>query len=294
MRGTSAKAPTRIDLAGGWTDVPIFAEKYGGEVVNFAIKIHAEANVSTNEDGMLIANYRSNSRLGSGLGTTGAVNVALLAAIDGGKSSPLDIAEQAYQFEMQLGNIGGRQDQWVAALGGFNHLLFIGDRVEQLPLEPLTSSINWLTKHLILVDSGIQHVSGEMHKGVWERFKQGDTAVEEGLLLLRTAAKKMAEGLNRDRRDAVVESLKQVCAGVDLIDENIHAPFKPVIEPLIESKHVMAWKAVGAGGGGCAAILVRPSAQDVVRMACEEAGWKVIEWEFDYEGLVIQNDETME
>ncbi|MDP6856700.1 MAG: hypothetical protein QGH13_04115 [Candidatus Thalassarchaeaceae archaeon] len=294
MRGTSAKAPTRIDLAGGWTDVPIFAEKYGGEVVNFAIKIHAEANVSTNEDGMLIANYRSNSRLGSGLGTTGAVNVALLAAIDGGKSSPLDIAEQAYQFEMQLGNIGGRQDQWAAALGGFNHLLFIGDRVEQLPLEPLTSSINWLTKHLILVDSGIEHVSGEMHKGVWERFKQGDTAVEEGLLLLRTAAKKMAEGLNRDRRDAVVESLKQVCAGVDLIDGNIHAPFKPVIEPLIESKHVMAWKAVGAGGGGCAAILVRPSAQDVVKMACEEAGWTVIEWEFDHEGLVIQNDETME
>jgi len=294
MRSTSAKAPTRIDLAGGWTDVPIFAKKYGGEVVNFAIKIHAEANVSTNEDGMLIANYRSNSRLGSGLGTTGAVNVALLAAIDGGKSAPLDIAEQAYQFEMQLGNIGGRQDQWVAALGGFNHLLFIGDRVEQLPLEPLTSSINWLTKHLILVDSGIQHVSGEMHKGVWERFKQGDTAVEEGLLLLRTAAKKMAEGLNRDRRDAVVESLKQVCAGVDLIDGNIHAPFKPVIEPLIESKHVMAWKAVGAGGGGCAAILVRPSAQDVVKMACEEAGWTVIEWEFDHEGLVIQNDETME
>jgi len=294
MRSTSAKAPTRIDLAGGWTDVPIFAEKYGGEVVNFAIKIHAEANVSTNEDGMLIANYRSNSRLGSGLGTTGAVNVALLAAIDGGKSAPLDIAEQAYKFEMQLGNIGGRQDQWAAALGGFNHLLFIGERVEQLPLEPLTSSTNWLSKHLILVDSGIQHVSGDMHKSVWERFKQGDTAVEEGLLLLRTAAKKMAEGLNRDRRDAVVESLKQVCNGVDLIDENIHAPFKPVIEPLIEAKHVMAWKAVGAGGGGCAAILVRPSAQDVVKMTCEEAGWTVIEWEFDNDGLVVQNNESME
>ena len=39
MRSSSAKTPTRIDLAGGWTDVPIFAEKYGGEVVNFAIKI---------------------------------------------------------------------------------------------------------------------------------------------------------------------------------------------------------------------------------------------------------------
>ena len=290
MRTTKTTAPTRIDLAGGWTDVPIFAEKYGGEVVNFAINIYAQADVGTNENGMLNVTYQSNSRLGAGLGTTGAVNVALLAAIDGGKSDPLIIAENAYQFEMQLGNIGGRQDQWVAALGGFNHLLFIGDRVERLPLEPLLSSKNWLSKHLILVDSGIEHVSGEMHQEVWERFKQGDSEVEEGLLMLRTAAKKMAEGLNRDRRDSVVESLRQVCVGVDLIDKKIHAPFKPVVEPLIEAKHVMGWKAVGAGGGGCAILLVRPSAQDLVKQSCKNAGWSIIEWDFDENGLTIEKE----
>jgi D-glycero-alpha-D-manno-heptose-7-phosphate kinase len=290
MRTTRATAPTRIDLAGGWTDVPIFAEKYGGEVVNFAINIYAQADVGTTEDGMLTATYRSNTRLGAGLGTTGAVNVALLAAIDGGKSDPLEIAENAYQFEMQLGNTGGRQDQWAAALGGFNHLLFIGERVERLPLEPLQSSKNWLSKHLILVDSGIEHVSGEMHQEVWEKFKKGDSKVEEGLLMLRTAAKKMADGLNRDRRDSVVESLKQVCEGVDLIDEKIHAPFKPIIEPLIEAKHVIAWKAVGAGGGGCAMLLVRPSTQDLVKQSCESAGWSIIEWGFDENGLTIESE----
>ena len=290
MRTTKATAPTRIDLAGGWTDVPIFAEKYGGEVVNFAINIYAQANVGTTENGMLTATYHSNTRLGAGLGTTGAVNVALLAAIDGGKSDSLEIAENAYQFEMQLGNTGGRQDQWAAALGGFNHLLFIGERVERLPLEPLQSCKNWLSKHLILVDSGIEHVSGEMHQEVWEKFKQGDSKVEEGLLMLRTAAKKMADGLNRDRRDSVVESLNQVCEGVDLIDEKIHAPFKPIIEPLIEAKHVMAWKAVGAGGGGCAILLVRPSTQDLVKESCKSAGWSIIEWGFDENGLTIESE----
>ena len=290
MKNTTATAPARIDLAGGWTDVPIFAEKYGGEVVNFAINIYAQAHVGTTENGMLTATYSSNTRLGAGLGTTGAVNVALLAAIDSGKSDPLEIAENAFQFEMQLGNTGGRQDQWSAALGGFNHLLFIGERVERLPLEPLQSCKNWLSKHLILIDSGIEHNSGEMHREVWEKFKEGDAKVEEGLLLLRTAAKKMAEGLNRDRRDSVVESLKQVCAGVDLIDEKIHAPFKPVIEPLIEAKHVMGWKAVGAGGGGCALLLVRPSTQDLVKQSCEKAGWSIIEWGFDENGLSIENE----
>ena len=163
-------------------------------------------------------------------------------------------------------------------------------RVERLPLEPLQSSKNWLSKHLILVDSGIEHVSGEMHQEVWEKFKQGDSKVEEGLLMLRTAAKKMADGLNRDRRDSVVESLKQVCEGVDLIDEKIHAPFKPIIEPLIETKHVMAWKAVGAGGGGCAMLLVRPSTQDLVKQSCKSAGWSIIEWGFDENGLTIESE----
>ena len=140
------------------------------------------------------------------------------------------------------------------------------------------------------MDSGIEHVSGDMHQEVWEKFKQGDSRVEEGLLKLRTAAKKMAEGLNRDRRDSVVESLKEVCLGVDLIDKKIHAPFKPVVEPLIETKQVMAWKAVGAGGGGCAILLVRPSAQDLVKQSCQNAGWSIVEWGFDENGLTIENE----
>ena len=51
----------------------------------------------------------------------------------------------------------------------------------------------------------------------------------------------------------------------------------------------MGWKAVGAGAGGCAILLVRPSAQDVVTQACMDAGWSKIEWDYDDEGLVIDS-----
>jgi D-glycero-alpha-D-manno-heptose-7-phosphate kinase len=284
-----ARAPTRIDLAGGWTDVPLYAAGFGGEVVNFAINLYATASVTTDEDGCLIANHRSTTPLGGGLGTTGAINVAMIGAIDGGKSDPLEIAENAFQFEMKLGNTGGRQDQWAAALGGFNHLMFIGDDVEPLPLEPPMSVRNWLSKHLLLFDSGLRHVSGDLHDSVWKRFKENDENVHSGLLILRQAARTMSEGLNRDRRDSVVEALNRVCEGVDLIDETIHEPFKTVIEPLQATKQVMGWKAVGAGAGGCAILLVRPSAQDVVTQACTEAGWSRIEWDYDDEGLVIDS-----
>ena len=60
--------------------------------------------------------------------------------------------------------------------------------------------------------------------------------------------------------------------------------------PIIEAKHVMAWKAVGAGGGGCALLLVRPSTQDLVKQSCEKSGWSIIEWGFDENGLSIENE----
>ena len=46
---------------------------------------------------------------------------------------------------------------------------------------------------------------------------------------------------------------------------------------------------MGAGGGGCAILLVRPSAQDIVKESCRDSGWSVIEWEFDDTGLIIEN-----
>lgn len=38
-----ASAPTRLDFAGGWTDVPPFSAREGGAVVNGAIELRAEA-----------------------------------------------------------------------------------------------------------------------------------------------------------------------------------------------------------------------------------------------------------
>ena len=132
MKRIDARAPVRLDLAGGWTDVPPYTHDMGGEVVNVAINIHAHASLEIDDDGKLSVNYRCDAPVGSGLGTTGAINVALMAAIHGSDNAE----EVAYQFEALLGNTGGRQDQWAAKYGGFNHLMFIGDVVEEMPFDP--------------------------------------------------------------------------------------------------------------------------------------------------------------
>lgn len=40
-----SRAPVRIDLAGGWTDVPPFADREGGAVVNLALGRYTYASV---------------------------------------------------------------------------------------------------------------------------------------------------------------------------------------------------------------------------------------------------------
>lgn len=48
------RAPVRIDLAGGWTDVPPFAEREGGAVVNVAINRYCYASLRERADGKVM------------------------------------------------------------------------------------------------------------------------------------------------------------------------------------------------------------------------------------------------
>ncbi len=251
MKHIEARAPVRLDLAGGWTDVPPYTYDMGGEVVNVAINLHAHASLEIDAEGKLSVNYRCDAPVGSGLGTTGAINVALMAAINGSENAE----EAAYQFEALLGNTGGRQDQWAAKNGGFNHLMFIGDSVEEMPFDPPRSVRFWLQKHLIVANSKIPHVSGELHDLIWQKYAEKDSDVVNGLMKIRMAARKMANGLDQDRRDLIIEALHEVCLGVDSLDPALHEPFREVVNPLVANRDVAAWKALGAGGGGCVALI---------------------------------------
>tara|TARA_B100001996_G_scaffold304217_1_gene245104 strand:+ start:423 stop:1301 length:879 start_codon:yes stop_codon:yes gene_type:complete len=281
------RVPVRVDLAGGWTDVQPYTSDYGGEVVNFTIDKYIKCSMEKDDEGKKKVEYTSDVPTGSGLGTSGAMNVGLIATIAGEGKTPEDIAELAFRFEELLENKGGRQDQWASAKGGFNHLLFIGDEVEPLPFEPMRSAKNWLLKHFIILYSGIEHNSGKLHKEVWDRYRNGDEEVLNGLHLIRKAARTMANGLQQDRREMVVESLREVCKGVDMIDLRIHEPFNSVIQPLIESKKVIAWKALGAGGGGSVGLLCAPNSKELVIESAKREGWMNIEWGYDDLGIVV-------
>jgi galactokinase/mevalonate kinase-like predicted kinase len=166
--------------------------------------------------------------------------------------------------------------------------MFHGENVEIMPFEPARSAVKWIKKHLLIAYTGISHNSGEIQNQVWSRYESGDKEVIEGLHRIRLTTRKLADSLQRDQRQLFVESLNEVSSAIDSIDKSINAPFLPVIQPLIEDSSVMAWKALGAGSGGCAAILCHPLHIKKVREKISTSGWQLIEWDYESTGIKMK------
>jgi D-glycero-alpha-D-manno-heptose-7-phosphate kinase len=104
--------------------------------------------------------------VGSGLGTSSTIVVSLCGAFLKLYGLPLGgalkIAEYAYQIErVDLGWVGGRQDQYAAIIGGFNHFIFTkeGDVVIDR-ISAGTQFVSLLEQSIVLYYSNQQRNSG--------------------------------------------------------------------------------------------------------------------------------------
>tara|TARA_B100000287_G_scaffold130204_1_gene122297 strand:+ start:4658 stop:5524 length:867 start_codon:yes stop_codon:yes gene_type:complete len=283
-----ASAPVRIDLAGGWSDVTYFTKKYTGSVVNIAINKRAYAELNIDDEGHLKMNYECDVPVGTGLGTSSAINVALLSCINHSNYSPEKSAEMAHKFEIILGGPVGRQDQWASAFGGAQYLRFNNEDVKIMPFKPMVSTIEWLEKHLVIAHSRIAHKSGEVHSPIWEKFNQGDSKIVNAISKLKDLADDMAKALESDQRESISDILNLVTITTDELSPSINNPVRIICDSLIDEDIISAWKVMGAGGGGAVALLSKSGKVNETKKACENAGWMIIEWSIDNQGVLIE------
>jgi D-glycero-alpha-D-manno-heptose-7-phosphate kinase len=197
-RRVTARAPTRLDFGGGWTDVPPYPVESGGFVCNVAIARHARATIlardegagdsSIGEEGDALARaalrraaldgvalgLTSDFPRGAGLGGSSAAGVAVLAAIDGWRRTsrpPAALAEGSRVVEVEeLGIAGGRQDHYAAAFGGALALRFgDGVDVERLPLGGALS--RELERRCLVLYTGESRISGETITAVLDAYR---------------------------------------------------------------------------------------------------------------------------
>src|SRR5687767_12103607 len=201
-REVVARAPTRIDLGGGWTDVPPYCDREGGFVCNVAITRYATAHVTaardtpgaaTKADASLVQAALARSGVGgvrvrvdndfpvaAGLGGSSAASAATLAALSAWNSKewqPAAIAEEGRRIEVEeLGIAGGRQDHYAATFGGALALTFTNAvDVRRIPLAAKTR--RELAVRSILIYTGQSRVSGDTITAVLDAYEAGEARV---------------------------------------------------------------------------------------------------------------------
>ncbi len=289
-----AVAPVRLDFAGGWTDVPPFSAREGGVVVNAAIGLSAQVEVKlggprirlVSEDlgeelecadsrGLVLdgrldlhkaalrmypvqsactLTTRSDAPVGSGLGSSGAMDVALVAALTLARAerpSPREIAEQAWYLETVEARIpGGKQDQFAAALGGFQRLTFRDPDVgiEPITLDPVFAAA--LERRTLLCYTGRSRVSGATIARVMAAYERGDALVTAALRALKDAAAAMAEALRAGDLGRVATLLSENWRHQQALDPGMRTPEMAELEQVMRAAGALGGKAAGAGAGG--------------------------------------------
>lgn len=294
-----ARAPLRIDFAGGWTDVPLYAEREGGAVLNAAITRYVEGQISRPEGSGLLRAMRSDRSYvsysldlpsGAGLGASAAQTVlwtTLVKTTIANVSERAEIAEIAWKISNLLGVLGGKQDEYASALGGINYLTF-GSEVTADRLTLPAPIVDSLRARLVLAYSGETRLSADVHASVWRRYLAGETRVADALGRLRDNATAMHVALLSGDLDTFAGLIGENWNYQKALDAAITTP---AIESLLATARIhgaVAGKACGAGGGGCVLLVAAPGRAGELDSGIRSAGVRVIDFDFDTYGVYLR------
>jgi D-glycero-alpha-D-manno-heptose-7-phosphate kinase len=309
----------RLDFAGGWTDVPPFSVREGGVVVNAAIDLRVHAEFETGGEGILLhaedlnlmtrirgaADLAFDGRLelhkaalrmfptgpgtlrtraevpaGSGLGSSGAMDVALVSVLTAARDevlTPEETAASGWELEaMEAGIAGGRQDQYAAALGGFHRFTFRGDDVGIHPLQLDPEFLAELERRLVVCYTGRSRVSADTITRVMRAYERADASVCGALLEMTAIADRMAAALEASDLALVGRLLTDNWTCQQRLDAGMRTEEMAQLEAAMREAGAVGGKAAGAGAGGSMFFLMGTSGA-LGAQAAERAGAQVLE-----------------
>jgi D-glycero-alpha-D-manno-heptose-7-phosphate kinase len=319
----------RLDFAGGWTDVPPFSAREGGIVVNGSIelRVHVQLELGgqllrlvseelgetfecANSGGLtpggklplltaalrmfpvlggFTLTTRCDAPSGSGLGSSGALGVALVGALARARQervSDAESADQAWQVEAVEARLpGGKQDQYAAALGGFHRLSFRDPDVgiEPLTLDPAFASA--LERQLLLCYTNKSRVSGDTIARVMNAYERGDRTVTGALRAMKDVAASMVEALRAADLARVGTLLSENWKQQQALDAGMRTTEMAQLEGAVAAAGgMLGGKGAGAGAGGSMFFLMKGDAR-AAGPAVAKTGARVLPFSWAVEGL---------
>ena len=319
------RSPLRISLGGGGTDLPSYYEEHGGFLVAAAIDQHVYINVHRRfEDGFLLKYsqleeadsideirhpiIRESLKLvgvtqrnleiasmadipaGTGLGSSGSFTTALLKALHTLRKNivrPAEIAAQACEIELQkLHEPVGKQDQYIAAVGGVTSFHFLpGGSVEILPVELAEETLFNLQDNLLLFFTGYTRSASKILKEQDEKTRGLDPGMVENLHFIKELGVQSKDALEAGElrefarlMDVHWQRKKERSGGMS--NSKINGLYDYALQ-----NGALGGKLIGAGGGGFLMFYT----EEITRLsrAMRQQGLRELRFRFDFEGTKV-------
>ena len=323
------RSPLRVSLGGGGTDLPSYYREHGGFLVAAAIDKYVYLTHHRTFQQEIIIKYSKLERVqsvdqiehpivrealkltgvtephleltsmadipgGTGLGSSGSFTTALLKALHTYKRtliSAAELAEQACDIELnKLGEPIGKQDQYIAAVGGITAFTFHPDgRVDYRPVKISEETLFNLEDNLLLFFTGYSRSASTILKDQNDRSKKNDPSMLDNLHFTKELGYKSLACLE----DGNLEEFARLM--------DVHWQRKKARSAGMSNTQINDWydhamthgalggKLIGAGGGGF--LMFYAGDKKKLRHAMREKGLQEVRFRFDFEGskVVAQN-----
>jgi len=322
-----SRAPLRIPLGGGGTDLPSYYSQHGGFILSVAINKYVYIYVNRPAaDSLLRVKYSKYEQVervtdiqhdlvrpalqmlgidgnleivsmadvpdGTGLGSSGSYLVALLVALYEFKREKVPtqaLAEAACHIEMNLaGHPAGKHDHYLAVFGGMTALEIQPDgRVHVSPLDISLTTGENLRAGTMLFYTGITRSSKHILEAQRSDTNSGNLSVIDSLHRTKELGHRIKEALERGDVVMFGELLHEHWQNKKRRNALISDARIDQCYDLARRCGALGGKIIGAGGGGFLMLFAPPEHKARVRQAITEQGLREMPFDFDFEGAKV-------
>ncbi len=228
---------------------------------------------------------------GSGLGGSSAMVVALVGVFREWLRAPwtnYDTANMAFQIErVDMGLLGGKQDQYAAAFGGFNFIEFQRDIVVVNPLRIKRATINELEHNLLLCYTGTTRTTDGIIETQVRNYQEKKAEATSAMYNLKYLTMEMKKHLLTDHLTEFGALLHEAWINKAKMASKISNARIDEMYETARKAGALGGKISGAGGGGYMFFYCANDTKYRVAEALEKLGAQAVDFAFDLEGMQV-------